>query len=82
METEDFFQHETQQLFSRAINQIKVAKGPMDENALGVRRESVFHNEFITYSSDFDSLSGRHFDQKIHKSKRRYHHGNRWTRRS
>lgn len=34
-------QHETQQLFVRAIYQLKSGKSPMDENALDVRIQSV-----------------------------------------
>lgn len=35
-------QHETQQLFVRAVHQIKAAKAPLDEHALDVRRPVLF----------------------------------------
>ena len=52
-------QHESQQLFSRAVLQIKVGKAPMDQNALDVRRSSFPYGLLATYLSDFDSLSRR-----------------------
>lgn len=53
----DFHQHGTQQLFVRAVNQMKTGKAPSDEVALDVSLTSTFMRPCLTLTgSDFDSL--------------------------
>ena len=59
-----------QQLFSRAIQQIKTSKSPLDENALDVRNIHFFHYRICKLTgSDFDSLLRFRFDEEIYQSK-------------
>lgn len=72
------FQHECQQLFARAVAQIKNGKGPMDENALDVSIISRGLDRLATYLSDPGSVSKRNTWQEVRESEHRYHHHHCW----
>lgn len=66
--------HETQQLFSRAAQQVNAGKAPLDENALDVRIMPSFSRVvFALTGSDFDSLLRYRSSEEIYQSKCRHH---------
>ena len=70
--TEDLLQlqDETQQLFRRAIQQLKDGKSPTEEHGLDVCRMAIpcAQNLKLT-GSDFDSLLRCSFDEAVYESK-------------
>lgn len=72
-------QHETQQLFMRAVYQMKAGKAPLDEHALDVCRPLFSQAPKWTLTiSDLDSLLRGSLDQTLHESKLRYHYSLGW----
>ena len=70
--TEDLLQlqDETQQLFARAIQQLKDGKSPTEEHALDVCRMAIPYAQNLKLTgSDFDSLLRCHFDEAVYESK-------------
>ena len=61
-------QHETQQLFVRAVSQVKSGRSPFAENALDVRYGKMFLALKLTLtSSDFDGLLRYYIDKALHQ---------------
>lgn len=61
-------QHETQQLFTRAVSQVRLGRPPSAENALDVRPVLLFIVLNLTLTcSDFDRLPRVRLDQAIHE---------------
>ena len=70
--TEDLLQlqDETQQLFVRAIQQVKGGKSPTDEHALDVCRMNLpMRPNLKLTGSDFDGLPRCDFDETVYESK-------------
>ena len=64
-------QHESQQLFSRAVSQVTLNKAPLDDNALDVRLRINPWLSPATYLSDPCSLLELRSIQAFHKPERR-----------